>query len=156
MPEIALSIGKYQLATPHLRAWERILAALDKDDYGHLAEAVTQALGTVPDDNATLPQEEKARLVSQVGSGLLRSCVPLLTRAPAAMLAFVEGCLRTPEGKAVALPDDVIPTLDDFAAVVDALIEHRLFDAVLAIAKKRLGLALKPATPQGVSDSGRA
>lgn len=150
METITLSVGEFGLATPHLQAWERILSALDQSDYGVLSDMMTAALAETPDDT---PTPDQAR---EIIRPLLGHLGTLLPRAPMALAAFVEGCLRDADGFAIKLPARAIPTLADATRVVTALIDQNLFAPLLATAKNLWGRTTATGRRDSASDSAPA
>jgi len=136
---VKLSFGVFELGTPTLRRWTRIIAVLD------------------PQGNDTVLNALSAVLAEDAAPGVVGlTLLPILTQLPELGFEFVDACLRDREGAPVPVGTAEEATDEDLLVVIEALASNGTFERILNLLKNRIPLALKKLqNPDGDSDSDR-
>lgn len=146
--KVKFSFGEYEIATPTLEGWRRVLAVLRPGQYRTLYDMVRLFMGMdlgeseeVGEADRTLDRMTRA-LVGDDGEQF-DSTVEVFIEAPELARTFLEACLCE-DGKAVEPGTARNARLEDVDAFMEAAREQGVFGRLVALAKKWL-----PPAPTG-------
>ena len=148
---VEFSFGAYEIGTPTLEGWRRMLAALSPDQYRTLYDMVRLFMGVDLGESEKI--EEADRTLSTLSRALgaddpeqFTSSVELLIGAPDLARTFLEACLYE-GGEAAPQGAARNARLEDLDIFVEAARAQGIFGKLAALAKKWLPLAPAARTP---------